>query len=294
MGKDNNIPLGFLNINKPKGITSHDVISKLRKISGIKQIGHTGTLDPFATGVLPVCIGKATKLIEYLPDDKEYIATVQFGKTTDTYDLDGETVKISDKKVTEQEVINSLKSFEGEISQLPPIYSAIKKNGKKLYEYARAGESVDIEPRRVTISEIKLLEFDEAAQIAKIKTACSSGTYIRSIANDLGEKLGCGGYLIALERTRSGKFGIDDSLDLSEISDKDTLIKNLIYPTNIMDNEVCTLTDSEVERISHGMSIENRGYKSSNIVFFVYSGKIHGVGLVADDKILAKKIFEVL
>jgi tRNA U55 pseudouridine synthase TruB len=124
--------------------------------------------------------------------------------------------------------------------------------------------------------------------------ACSAGTYIRSIANDLGNLMGCGGYLIALERTKVGKFRIENSYDLSEISDKGFAISCLIYPTEVMDNEVCDLTESEVERIGHGMPIKNRGYKSSNIVFLAYSGKIHGVGLVADDKILAKKVFEVL
>ncbi len=294
MSTDKDFPLGFLNINKPKGITSHDVVSKLRKISGVKQIGHTGTLDPFATGVLPICIGKATKLIEYLPDDKEYIATVQFGKSTDTYDLDGEIVKVFEKKIKSEEIIIALKNFEGEISQLPPVYSAIKKNGKKLYEYARAGEAVEVEPRKVTISDIKLIDFDEESQVAKIKVGCSAGTYIRSIANDLGNIMCCGGYLIALERTKAGKFRIENSYNLAQISDKNFVTNNLIYPTEIMDNEVCELTESEVERISHGMPIKNRGYKSSNIVFLVYSGKIHGVGLVADDKILAKKVFEVL
>ncbi|MDE6138014.1 MAG: tRNA pseudouridine(55) synthase TruB, partial [Candidatus Gastranaerophilales bacterium] len=133
-GTSNDLPLGFLNVYKPKGMTSHDVVAKIRKVLHIKQVGHTGTLDPFATGVLPIAIGKATKLIEYLGDDKEYIATVQFGKTTDTYDLEGEVTNSYDKKVTEAEVIEALKSFEGEISQIPPIYSAIKVNGKKLYD----------------------------------------------------------------------------------------------------------------------------------------------------------------
>ena len=143
--KDKNLSLfGFINVNKPKGLTSHDVVARLRRVTKIKQIGHTGTLDPFAVGVLPVCIGKATRLIEYLNDDKEYLATVQFGKNTDTYDLDGVVTEEFDRKVNETELLRALKSFEGEIFQMPPIYSAIKVKGKKLYDYARAGEAVDI------------------------------------------------------------------------------------------------------------------------------------------------------
>ena len=126
---------GFVNIYKPVGMTSHDVVAKVRKFTGVKQVGHTGTLDPFAEGVLPVCIGKATRLIEFLADDKEYLATVQFGASTDTYDKDGSVIFSSDKKVSEDDLKEALKIFEGEISQMPPIYSAIKVNGKKLYEY---------------------------------------------------------------------------------------------------------------------------------------------------------------
>ena len=134
---DNKSLFGFLNIYKPVGMTSHDVVSVLRRVTKIKQIGHTGTLDPFAEGVLPICIGKATRLIEYLQDDKEYLATVQFGAATNTFDLDGEKIFTSDKKVSLDDIKEGLKSFEGEILQLPPIFSAIKVKGKKLYEYAR-------------------------------------------------------------------------------------------------------------------------------------------------------------
>ena len=150
---------GFVNIYKPVGMTSHDVVAKMRKITGVKQVGHTGTLDPFAEGVLPVCIGKATRLIEFLADDKEYLATVQFGASTDTYDKDGSVIFSSDKKVSEDDLKEALKIFEGEISQMPPIYSAIKVNGKKLYEYARSGKEVEIQPRRVVIENIELKSF---------------------------------------------------------------------------------------------------------------------------------------
>ena len=205
---------GFVNIYKPKGLTSFDVVAYLRKITKIKQIGHTGTLDPFAQGVLPVCIGKSARLIEYLADDKEYLASVQFGKTTTTYDLEGDVVQTFDKKVSFDEIKKALKSFEGEIEQIPPIYSAIKVNGKKLYDYARQGQKVEIKPRKVFISEITPIEFEEELQIVKIKVRCSKGTYIRSIANDLGNKLGCGGYLCELIRTLAGSFSVANSVKL--------------------------------------------------------------------------------
>lgn len=194
---------GFLNVYKPKGKTSHDVVAILRRITKIKQIGHTGTLDPFAEGVLPICIGKATRLIEYLKDNKAYIGTVQLGKSTTTYDIEGDVVKESDKTVISEEIESALESFRGNIKQLPPIYSAIKVKGKKLYEYARNGESVKIEPRDVNIKELKLLNFDEVNRQLELYIDCSKGTYIRSIANDLGEKLGIYGHLIKLVRVQA-------------------------------------------------------------------------------------------
>lgn len=285
---------GFLNVYKPKGMTSHDVVGRMRRVTKIKQIGHTGTLDPFATGVLPICIGKATRLIEYLEDDKEYLATVQFGKNTDTYDLDGEVVATFDKKVSETEVKEALKSFEGEISQMPPIYSAIKVNGKKLYDYARAGETVEIKSRTVYISKIELKEFDEVNQIAKVLVACSKGTYIRSIAYDLGKILGCGAYLSALERTQAGRFLVDGAINLDDLSDKDLVCKHLINPLEVLSYPTQELSDSDRQRVSHGMSITNRGFNDSDIVFLLKSGKIYAIGKVEQDKVLVKKVFEVL
>lgn len=289
-----NLPLGFLNVYKPKGMTSHDVVARLRRITKIKQIGHTGTLDPFATGVLPIAIGKATKLIEYLGDDKEYLASVQFGKTTDTYDLDGEVTQVFDKKITEQEVKDALKAFEGEISQMPPIYSAIKVNGKKLYDYARAGEQVEIKPRQVTIYKIELKEFNYENQIAKISVSCSKGTYIRSIAYDLGQKLDCGGYLCALERTKAGNFACENSIQLDNFEIPDDVFNALVSPLDVINIPCYKLSDSDKERVNHGMWIYNNNFKNSDIVFLVYSGKIHAIGMVNQNKILVKKVFEVL
>lgn len=295
MSKTENASLfGFLNIYKPKGLTSHDVVARLRKITKVRQIGHTGTLDPFATGVLPICIGKATRLIEYLDDDKEYLATVQFGKNTATYDLEGEITATFDKKVTEEDVKNALKDFEGEISQIPPIYSAIKVNGKKLYDYARQGQDIEIKPRKVTISKIELKEFDKTSQSAKITVACSKGTYIRSIAYDLGAKLGCGGYLTALERTKAGKFQVNTAIKLEDLTEVSQIVEILINPLDMLSIPIHNLSENERERVSHGMSICNSDFPASDIVILSYGGRIYAIGKVEQNKILVKKVFEVL
>lgn len=285
---------GFLNIYKPKGMTSFDVVAKLRRVTKIKQIGHTGTLDPFAVGVLPICIGKATRLIEYLDDDKEYLATVQFGKDTDTYDLDGTVTNTYDKKITQEDLISILDDFRGEIEQLPPIYSAIKVNGKKLYEYARNGEEVEIKPRKVFISMLELENFDFEKQEAKILVGCSKGTYIRSIAYDIGQKLNCGGYLTALERTKAGLFNREHSIPLENFGEVSDVMTNLVNPLDVLSLPKVELNDVEKERVNHGMAIYNRGFKNSDVVILVYGGRIHAIGMVKDNQILVKKVFEVL
>lgn len=279
---------GFLNIYKPVGMTSHDVVAVLRRVTKIKQIGHTGTLDPFAEGVLPVCIGKATRLIEYLQDDKEYLATVQFGASTNTFDLDGEKTFTSDKKVKKEEIIETLKSFEGEISQLPPIFSAIKVKGKKLYEYARKGEEVEIQPRKVFIENIELNSFDEESQQAQVLIKCSKGTYIRSIANDLGEKLGCGGYLVKLIRTQAGNFRVENSIQLDGID----VENNLLNPLDVMDLPKISVNDEDLARIKNGMPILKKCDKIGNFVILVYNDvEICAVGIADGDKIKLKKVF---
>lgn len=282
---------GFLNVYKPKGMTSHDVVAKLRKITKIKQIGHTGTLDPFAEGVLPICIGKATRLIEYLQDDKEYVATVQFGKTTDTYDLEGSVTEEFNKKVSKSEVLEKLKEFEGEIQQIPPIYSAIKLNGKKLYDYARAGQTVEIEPRVVFISKIELLSFDEENQQAEILVACSKGTYIRSIAYDLGKKLNTGGYLVKLIRTKAGKFGIKAAVALSELDSTEKVLENLINPIDILDLPKLYISDFEHEKVLQGQFLKNNTEFCNVFVLLIYNGSVDAVAFVEKDKIKVKKVF---
>lgn len=285
---DNKSLFGFLNIYKPVGMTSHDVVSVLRRVTKIKQIGHTGTLDPFAEGVLPICIGKATRLIEYLQDDKEYLATVQFGAATNTFDLDGEKVFTSDKKVSRDDIKDGLKCFEGEISQLPPIFSAIKVKGKKLYEYARKGEEVEIQPRKVVIENIELKNFDEELQQAQILLKCSKGTYIRSIANDLGKNLGCGGYLIKLIRTQAGKFRVENSVQLDRID----VESNLINPLDILNLPKIAVDNDDLARIKNGMPIYKTCDKIGNFVSLIYNDvEICAVGIADGEKIKLKKVF---
>ena len=247
---------GFINVNKPKGITSHDVVAILRRILKIKQIGHTGTLDPFAEGVLPICIGKATRLIEFLEDEKAYIGTVQFGKSTDTYDVDGKIINTSEKQITFEDLENALKDFRGEIEQTPPIYSAIKINGKKLYEYAREGKDVEIKPRKVCIQKLEILSFDEIKQQAELYIECSKGTYIRSIANDLGLALQAYGYLTKLVRVKAGKFTLRESIELNKLNSKEECLAHLISPLEKLNYPKYELTRAEFDKVSHGNPIQ--------------------------------------
>ena len=246
---------GFLNVYKPKGITSHDVVSALRRITKVKQIGHTGTLDPFAEGVLPICIGKATRLIEYLDDDKAYTGTIQLGSSTTTYDLEGEEVNFSDKKVTLNEIEAALDKFRGEIDQLPPIYSAIKVNGKKLYEYAREGKEVKIEPRRVNISKLEILEYDETNRRLTLHIECSKGTYIRSIAHDLGTELTTFGHLVKLVRVKAGMFEVNNAVSLVHIQTKEDVEKLLIAPLTKLNYMTYELNKNELVKVSNGTAI---------------------------------------
>ena len=283
---------GFLNIYKPTGMTSHDVVAILRRVTKIKQIGHTGTLDPFAQGVLPIAIDKATRLIEFLDDDKEYLAEISFGKTTDSYDCDGEIVSQCDSKVTIEDVESGLENFKGEISQLPPIYSAIKVKGKKLYEYAREGKEVQIEPRTVFIEKIELKNFDEVAQKAEILIKCSKGTYIRSIAHDLGQLLGCGAHLSKLIRTQAGKFFIENAIALNDIKIIQDVEKNLIAPLDLINLPKVELDEIEHKKISMGQFIPNKnGLNENDFLILVYNNEIKAIAQINNDLIKAKKVF---
>ncbi len=207
---------GVINVYKPKGFTSHDVVAKMRGIMGMKKIGHTGTLDPLAEGVLPVCLGNGTRLCDMLTEkEKEYEAVLLLGKTTDTQDITGTVVKEREVVSSEEEVREAIKSFEGEYDQIPPMYSALKVNGKKLYELARAGKEVERKARRVVIYEIQILQMD--LPYVKIRVLCSKGTYIRTLCEDIGGKLGCGGCMTQLVRTKVGRFCLQDAVTLERL-----------------------------------------------------------------------------
>lgn len=281
---------GFLNINKPKGKTSHDVVSALRKITKIRQIGHTGTLDPMAEGVLPVAIGKASRLIEYLDEDKAYIAELQFGKISDSYDTDGNVEFYSDKKVIESELRENLKNFRGEIEQIPPAFSAVHYKGQRLYELARKGIIPDDIPKRtVTINKIELVDFDKDSQIAKIEIACSKGTYIRSIINDLGMMLASGAVMSGLVRTKAGLFELKDSVRLADLADDSVVLEKLINPLDVLNYNCYNLSIVEFEKIKNGQCLfcEN----PQGITILTYDSQIAAIG-EQDGKILkVKKVF---
>ena len=282
---------GLLNIYKPVGKTSHDVVVYLRKILKIKQIGHTGTLDPFAEGVLPICIGKSTRLIEYLPDDKAYLAFVQFGKSTDTYDIEGQTTFSTDEKVTVDGITTKLQNFKGEIEQLPPIYSAIKVNGKKLYDYAREGKEVEVKPRKIVINNIELKSFDYEAQIAQIYIECSKGTYIRSIAHDLGKALDNGAHLVKLIRTKVGNFNVENCIKLEDIKTQEDVSNNLIDPLQVLSLPKYELNDIENEKVSHGQQLLNKSMKSVDFLILVYNNRIKAVATANEKFIKVIKVF---
>ncbi|MEX2227142.1 MAG: tRNA pseudouridine(55) synthase TruB [Dehalococcoidia bacterium] len=209
----------FVVIDKPSGVTSFSMVSTMRRLTGVRRIGHAGTLDPLATGVLPLAIGRATRFIQYLDDEaKTYVAKVRFGVTTDTYDADGEVTSRADaSRLTRDAIEGALATCAGAIEQVPPVYSAIKVAGKPLYRYAREGAAIEVAPRVVRIDAIRLLSLAPDRAEAEIEVNCGKGTYIRSLAHDLGQRVGCGAHLTALRRTRSGGFGIHEAHAVPEI-----------------------------------------------------------------------------
>lgn len=208
---------GIIVIDKPSGWTSHDVVAKLRGILGERRTGHGGTLDPMATGVLPVFVGRATRAVEFIENaDKEYVAGIRFGCTTDTQDITGKMLTTCECVVTREDLLKILPEFTGEQQQIPPMYSAIKKDGKKLYELARKGIETERKPRHITISALELLDYD--GNEGRLRIVCSKGTYVRTLCHDIGARLGCGAVMSSLIRTRAGEFRIEDSVKLEDVS----------------------------------------------------------------------------
>lgn len=250
---------GVLVVDKPVGLTSHDVVQIVRKGTNIRRAGHTGTLDPRASGVLVILIGPAVRLSEYVSaSDKRYQAVVRLGATTDTYDADGRILSTSPvDKITESQFEEQLSTFVGEIEQVPPPYSAVKVKGKKAYEMAREGEDVDLAPRRIKVYSLELLEW--APPEAVIDVYCSSGTYVRSLAHDLGEKLGCGAHLIGLRRTKSGRFTLRDAVPLRRLREsfEDGNWYQFLIPAAeaLSDWPAIELSQDQVEAIRHGHRI---------------------------------------
>ena len=265
---------GIINVYKEAGYTSFDVVAKLRGILHIKKIGHTGTLDPDATGVLPVCIGKATKVCDLLTNkDKTYTATLLMGKSTDTYDISGTVTKEIEVNVTEKEVRKVIDSFIGEIEQVPPMYSAIKVNGKKLYELAREGKVIERKPRKVTIYNIEVIDISLPRVTMIIN--CSKGTYIRSLCNDIGEKLGCCGCMESLIRNKVGDFSIDDAIIIEEIQSacNENRIEELIYP---IDYVFSSYPKGVIKEESEKYALNGGKLRMSNLVDFEINYELDG------------------
>lgn len=260
---------GILIINKPKNVTSRDVVNDVCKILNTKKVGHTGTLDPIATGVLVLCVGKATKLVSYLTcSEKEYIATVKLGILTDTLDTDGEILKKKTVKIDKESLIYTLNSFVGFYDQEVPSYSAIKVNGKKLYEYARKKQQVTLPKRRVEIKSIELLAMNKDSY--KFRVVVSKGTYIRSLIRDINDKLGIIGVMSDLQRTRQGDFKINESYNLEEIKNNNY---RLLKIKDVLKNELCVIIDDADFCVIKNGSIVDKKYDSDKVVF-IYDGRV--------------------
>jgi tRNA pseudouridine55 synthase len=262
------VPLsGILNVDKPPGMTSHDVVNAVRRMAGQRKVGHAGTLDPMATGVLLVCLGQATRVAEYLmAGRKRYRATVVLGMTTTTYDAEGDMVSRGGRVAFERvEIAAALDQFVGDIEQVPPIYSAIKRDGQPLYKLARQGQKLDLPPRSVVIDSIELLDWSSPS--LTIEVACSPGTYIRSLAHDVGQFLGSGAYLASLVRLASGRSTLEQAVSLERLEEAFRHGQELDYlsPPDeaLLDHPAILLDAVEARRVAHGQSVRRDPLKVS-------------------------------
>ena len=282
---------GIIIINKPANYTSHDIVAKVRKALNIKKVGHTGTLDPLATGVLPILLGNGTKLSQYLINhDKEYIATIKLGVKTDTGDIEGNIIE--EKKVEEysnEQVNNVLNMFIGKQKQLPPMYSAIKVKGKKLYEYALKGEKVELEPRDIEIYNIELIENNNKE--IKIKVNCSKGTYIRVLCEDIAKKLGTIGTMKELKRTKVGDFYLENAIELEDLENLELVKQKIITPEKIFEAlEIIKLSNEELKQFLNGVKLKN---KNKDGLYRIYTeNKFIGIGKVLENKLKREYVEE--
>lgn len=275
---------GIIVINKPKEYTSHDVVSKVKKILNIKKVGHTGTLDPNATGVLPLLLNTGTKLSKYLIEhDKEYEVMLELGIKTDTADIEGNVIKkeeINWEKLNDIE--ETLNTFLGEQTQIPPIYSAIKVNGKKLYEYARSGQNINIEPRNIQIYKIELQKIDKQKNEINFRVHCSKGTYIRSLCEDIAQRLGTIGYMKELTRTKVGNFTISEAVKIEEIeNNKEQIIKEKLISIEkfFESKESIKLNKKQLDKFLNGVKI--RIDKQENICrIYNENNEFIGIGTI--------------
>lgn len=295
---------GVIVIDKPQGFTSFDVIAVVRKLTGQRKTGHTGTLDPNATGVLPVLLGSATKAQDLIVNhDKEYLAQFRLGLTTDTLDIWGQVKSESERRATQKEIEAVLPRFRGEIEQVPPMFSAVQKNGQRLYDLARKGIEVEREPRRVTVYKLELCSFDEDSQSGTLSVKCSKGTYIRTIIDDIGAVLGTGAVMTALRRTFACGYTLGDCVTLDElkelcgsgkIAEKLRTVESLFN-----DYEALNVSDAQAKRFQNGGALDisrtalrnRKTPDGTNLRVKTKEGEFLGLGIVSGELIKIKKLF---
>ncbi len=291
---------GIINVNKPAGWTSQDVCAKLRHVLHIRKIGHTGTLDPMATGVLPVCVGKATRIIEYFDRDaKSYHASMKLGITTDTLDITGEILETAGySNVSEKALREAFRAYTGHVRQIPPKYSALKINGKRAYDLAREGKDFEIKPREIIIYDNSLTRIDLGSGEIEFDVTCSKGTYIRTICDDIGRTLGCGAVMTALTRTASGYFRIEDSFTLEEIIKAEDPLGEMLIPAEITLEKLgkIILNDNRVTAFKNGNSSWSNGFRiiepsEFGRLFRVYGNSTFlGVAEIENGSLVPKKV----
>lgn len=281
---------GLILLNKPQGITSFSAVSAIKRAASEKRVGHTGTLDPMATGVLPILLGRATSLSSLMLDaDKRYIAEIKLGITTDSDDITGNVISEREVKVKKTDIEKAISVFTGVFEQIPPMYSALKKDGVRLYKLAREGKTVEIEPRKIEVFENNLISFDEKGNTFKIDVHVSKGTYIRSLARDIGEYLGCGATLTQLCRTAASGFSISDCVSLEDIQNGDISEFILSEERAVLHLPEINITDKQATRFCNGGQLGYDRFQSfcfsdGTLLRVKNRGRLLGIGVADDEK----------